>query len=213
MPPRGLSKEARAALVEGYQNPHLLPAGRTLRQRLSDFMFARLGERYSEQQIMNALSTLSKEGVVRLQPRGVSLLICHFSSPSFPSELTAVASTTPLKQNYVKALTDYVKPKFPSETITVLQVRTMIDYLRQHHQVSDLPPSHASESASSPYQPVAATEEEERPVVLHHHGIMFSGPDHVVVPNNEVHYDAQRQEYIDSHGQTVIPHWINDEFF
>ncbi|GAA5867738.1 hypothetical protein JCM8547_005218 [Rhodosporidiobolus lusitaniae] len=85
--------------------------------------------------------------------------------------------------------------------------------MKRSNQLHVVASSSAATSADNPYYPVAAPEEEERPIVLHHHGMMFSGQDHVVVPNNEVHYDEHLHLYVDSRGQTVTPHWIDDEFF
>ncbi|GAA5881228.1 hypothetical protein JCM8547_004341 [Rhodosporidiobolus lusitaniae] len=112
------------------------------------------------------------------------------------------------------ALAAHVQAKAPSDPpITRLQVQNAIGYMRRHGQLNVAPAQLAQEGLPDPYEPVAAPEGEERPTVLHHPGMMFSGSDLVVVPNYEVHYDEHRHLYVDSQGQTVTPHWLDDVFF
>ncbi|GAA5867777.1 hypothetical protein JCM8547_005230 [Rhodosporidiobolus lusitaniae] len=206
--PRTLSKAAKTALVEGYQNPESLPAAPSLDAQLAEFIWDKTGwERYTAEEVGEALAGLQRPGQPLYRPY-------HNRA-----ELGIPDGGSPMYEALAQHLNSTLRSR--SSPCTAKQVKNALDYFKRNRQLaageagpSDLPPGSPSGSRpGSPFEVVAAPEGEERPVVLHHHGMMFSGQDHVVVPNNEVHYDAQMQQYVDPHGQTVTPHWLDDEFF
>ncbi|GAA5859100.1 hypothetical protein JCM8547_004002 [Rhodosporidiobolus lusitaniae] len=313
MATRGLSKEAKAVLVEGYKNPHLLPAGRTLHQRLVEYVFARgahgrglseaakaeLREAYNNRaqldlpavgfsfwdalaayvqarvpsdppitgsQVQNAIGYMRRHNQLGITPAQVVLqhqgmifsgqdhaLVpnneVHYDEPRHLYLDSQGQTVTPhwiddegangrglsdaakielreafnnraqlgfpaAGRAFWNALAAHVQARAPSDPpITGSQVENAVGYMRRNNQLGMPPVQLAHEGSPDPYEPVAAPDGEERPIVLQHQDIMFSGADHGVVPNDQVIYDPQTHEYVDLHGRTVTPHWLDGEFF
>ncbi|GAA5867741.1 hypothetical protein JCM8547_005219 [Rhodosporidiobolus lusitaniae] len=201
MPRPGLSQSARDALREGYNNHALLPPGTTLHQRLADYVFNKTNERFDTTQINNALSALQKDqtGV----NAGFQRAFEHRDQ---------IDTSRGLRRGLLEYIAENTNPP---EVYTERQIDNATVKRKSRARGSNTAGGEMEPgpSRASPYEVEAREEDEGSAHVLHHHGMMFSGADQVVVPNNEVHYDEQRHLYVDSHGQTVTPHWMDDEFF
>ncbi|GAA5881231.1 hypothetical protein JCM8547_004342 [Rhodosporidiobolus lusitaniae] len=235
------AKKALVEGTNRYNDPNALPRGTSYMQRLADYVFAKTGERYSVKQCDTALTTLSMSASTTFQRRapgsGRGLTARAKELLIHGNQHRNLLDTT---NGLIKGLIAYIAANTnPSETYTHNQVERVLrrETVPAATTVED---SEAGPSAAGPGSPYEVnTREGDEAVsmrslrfllstlrlssfsdskspqqhVLHHHGMMFSGQDHVLVPNNEVHYDERRHLYLDSQGQTVTPHWIDDEFF
>ncbi|GAA5859097.1 hypothetical protein JCM8547_004001 [Rhodosporidiobolus lusitaniae] len=202
--PRGLSKAARATLVEA---------------QLAEYIWAKTGwERYTEKEVDQALASLQSPGQPLYQPK-------PRVSGGGPGIGEARRNT--LRQAYhnrlqlgfpagggalYDALAKHINSAFPHEhpPCTAGQLKNGLDYMRRNHQL-ELNQEHAP-SPGSP-APAPASQHSSPRIVLHHQGMMFSGRDHVLVPNDQVTYDERHDRYHDSHGETVTPHWPDLGYF
>ncbi|GAA5867771.1 hypothetical protein JCM8547_005228 [Rhodosporidiobolus lusitaniae] len=211
---RGLSKKAKKALVEGYNDPAAVPRGHTYLQRLADYVRQKTGETYSAKQINTALTGLgtSREGEEMgfrrrnnnaarggLSDRARELLLHAYRNRAY------LQAPNGINRAYI----DYIKENTnPPEEYSIPQLDHALRYVKRiaaEEEEAAAGPSNAG-GGGSPYEVEARGEEEPAPHVLHH-GMIFSGSDFAVVPNDQVHFDMQSHQYVDSHGQPVTPHW------
>ncbi|GAA5859141.1 hypothetical protein JCM8547_004018 [Rhodosporidiobolus lusitaniae] len=214
--PRGLSKEAKKALVEG-AFPSFPFSTLSLVGRLADYVYQVTGERYSAKQCDSALTTLSNSSHSNFQRRvpgsGRGLTDRAKELLVYGNQHRDLLDTS---NGVMRGLVAYIEANTnPRETYSTLQLERALRRANHPAAVGEGEAGASGAGGGSAYEVEAREEGAMTPTVFQHQhqGMMFSGADHSVVPNNEVHYDEQRHLYVDSQGQTVIPHWLNDEFF
>ncbi|GAA5867722.1 hypothetical protein JCM8547_005213 [Rhodosporidiobolus lusitaniae] len=189
-------------------------------QRLADYVYQVTGERYSAKQCHNALDGLEKSAhgtFQRRDPRsGLGLTDRAKELLAHGNQHRELLDTS---NGVLKGLAAYIEANtHPRESYSLEQLKGALIEMRKANEGAAAGESEAGPSRAgggSAYEVEAREEGGASPAVFQHQhqGMMFSGADHSVVPNNEVHYDEQRHLYVDSQGQTVTPHWMDDEFF
>ncbi|GAA5867774.1 hypothetical protein JCM8547_005229 [Rhodosporidiobolus lusitaniae] len=216
--PRGLSKEAKAALLEGYNNPTLLPPASSFTQRLADYVANKTDERYTAGQCDTALTGMQKSHGFQRRPRGSGRGLTEQAKVVLRNGYEH-RDQLDTSRGLTTALIEYVHQNTnPPELYDKSQIDNAL-YRSKGGNIAGNPGRGGGGSrrrtggGGNPYEVETRGEDEASPHILHHQGMAFSGADHALVPNNEVRYDEQRQLYVDSQGQAVTPHWIDDEFF
>ncbi|GAA5867735.1 hypothetical protein JCM8547_005217 [Rhodosporidiobolus lusitaniae] len=213
--PRGLSKKAKKALVDGYNDLEAVPRGNSYMQRLADYVYQVTGERYSAKQSDSALFTLNMSTTFQrrapgsgrgLSERAKELLVHGNRNRQILDTSNGV----------MKGLIAYIAANtHPRETYSIQQLERALAAMRRASNQAGAGEGEVGRSGAgggSAYEVEAREEVGTSPAVFQHQhsGMMFSGADHSVVPNNEVHYDEQRQLYVDPQGQAVVPHWLDE---
>ncbi|GAA5867726.1 hypothetical protein JCM8547_005214 [Rhodosporidiobolus lusitaniae] len=219
--PRGLSKEAKAALLKGYHHTALLPPSSNFAQRLADYVFNETNERYSAFQCNNALTWIQRnDSSFQRRPRGSGRGLSQQAKEILRNGYEH-RDQLDSSRGLGTALVEYIKENTsPPEVYDEKQVWNAL--FRQGTGIVEQIKGSAGESESeagpsgagggSPFEVETRETGGTSPHVLYHQPI-FSGPDHVVVPSDDVTYNAQKRQYFDAQGRVVTPHWLDTGYF